>query len=146
MALVDQIEFKNFVVAIGDAADPEVFTPKCSLNSSRGLTLSGETVSRNIPDCDDDLLPSATLQYVTAISGELSGSGVLDKGDEKYFSDWLLAGTAKNVRVSIGGTGGTRYSFAAKITNFAVTAETKDVVNAEITLVSHGAITGAVIS
>jgi hypothetical protein len=46
----------------------------------------------------------------------------------------------------IGGTGGTQYAMAAKLTSFSVTAESKDVVNAEITLVSHGAVTITTIS
>jgi hypothetical protein len=146
MTLVAHVEFSGFEIQIGDGADPEVFTPKCTLNSSRGFTLSGETTSRNIPDCTDDLLPSKTLNYVTAIGGEISGSGVLEKADDKFFADWLNSGAAKNCKVRVGGTGGTQYAGAFKITSLSVTAETKDVVNAEITLVSHGAVTVTAIS
>lgn len=146
MALVDHVEFDAFTIAIGDGADPEVFTPKCTLNSSRGFTMSAETTDRNLPDCENDKLPSRTLRYVNAISGEISGSGVLEKTDEKFFADWLNSGEAKNVKVSVGGTGGTLYACAAKITNFSVTAERFDVVNAEITIVSHGEITVTTIS
>lgn len=146
MTTVAHVEFSAFEIQIGDGADPEVFTTKCTLNSSRGFTLTGETTSRNLPDCSDDLLPSATLNYITAIGGEISGSGVLEKADDKFFADWLLAGTAKNIKVRVGGTGGTQYACAAKITSLGVTAETKDVVNAEISLVSHGAVTVTAIS
>jgi hypothetical protein len=146
MTLVVPTEFSGFVIAIGDGADPEVFTPKCTLNSSKGFSMTGETTARNIPDCDNDLLPSATLNYITAIGGEISGSGVLNAHEDKFFADWLKSGAAKNVRVSRGGTGGTRYAMAAKITAFNITAETKDLVQCEITLVSHGEITISTIS
>lgn len=146
MAIVTHVEFAGFEIQIGDGAQPEVFTPRCTLNSSRGFTLTGETTSRNLPDCADDLLPSKTLNFITAIGGEISGSGVLEKADDKYFADWLNDGTAKNCKVRVGGIGGTQYAGAFKITSLSVTAETKDVVNAEITLVSHGAVTVTVIA
>lgn len=147
MTTVTHVEFNGFEILIGDGATPtEAFEPKCTLNSSRGFTITGETTSRNLPDCADDLLPSKTLQFVTAISGEISGAGVLEKGDDKFFADWANAGTAKNVKVRVGGTGGTQYAMAAKLTSFSVTAESKDVVNAELSLVSHGVITITTIS
>lgn len=147
MTTVNHVEFKGFEILIGDGATPtEAFEPYCTMNSSRGMTISGETTSRNLPDCEDDLIPSKTLNYVTAISGEISGAGVLEKTDDKFFADWANSGEAKNVKVRIGGTGGTQYAFAAKLTSFSVTAESKDVVNAELTLVSHGAITITTIS
>lgn len=141
MALVDHVEFAGFEIQIGNAATPEVFAPYCTLNSSKGFTITGETTSRNLPDCDNDLLPSRTLNFITAIGGEISGSGVLERGDDKFFADWVNAGTAKNCRIRVGGVGGTQYAGAFKCTSLGVTAETKDVVNAEISLVSHGAIT-----
>lgn len=146
MALVDYRGFNQFKILFGDGADPEVFATMCTLNSSRGLSSSAETTDRNIPDCDDDLLPSATLRYPSAISHEISGSGVLEAADAKEFADWLASGAPKNIRIELGTTGGTRWSGAFVITSFNITAETKDVVNAEITLASHGAVTTAVIS
>lgn len=146
MTTVAHVEFSAFEIQIGNGLSPEVFTTKCTLNSSRGFTLTGETTSRNLPDCTNDLLPSATLQYVTAISGEISGSGVMEKADDKFFADWLNSGAAKNIKVRVGGTGGTQYACAAKITSMSISAESKDVVNAEISLVSHGAVTVTVIA
>lgn len=140
MADVDYLGFELFEIQIGDGATPEVFTPRCTLNSSRGFTLTGETVTRNIPDCEDDLKPSKSLVYVTAIGGEISGSGVMEKGEDKFFADWLNTGAAKNCKVRLGGSGGTQYAGAFKITNFSVTGERQDLVNAEITLVSHGGV------
>lgn len=146
MALVDYTNFSGFVIQIGDGASPEVFTARCTMNASRGFSLSANTTDRNIPDCEDDLLPSATLRYPSDYSGEISGAGVLEAEDEKFFSDWLTSGETKNVRVRRGGVGGTQWAFAAVCTAFNVTAEAKDVVNAEITLASHGAITTTVIA
>lgn len=146
MAQVDYTNFKDFTISIGDGASPEVFTARCTMNASRGFSLSGEMTERNIPDCSDDLLPSAMLRYLSSYSGEISGSGVLEAEDEKFFSDWLTSGVKKNVRVRRGGTGGTQWAFAAVCSQFSVTGEQKDVVNAEITLQSHGEITTSVIS
>lgn len=146
MALVDHVEFDAFVVAIGDGADPEVFAPKCTINSSRGFSLSAEANTRNIPDCDDDKLPSATLRYVSSYSGEISGAGMLEKTDEKFFADWLISGEKKNCKVSVGGSGGTVYAFAGVLTNFSLSAERFGTVEAEMTIESHGAIATTVIT
>lgn len=146
MALVDHVEFDAFVVAIGDGETPEVFSPKCTINASRGFSLSAEANTRNIPDCEDDKLPSATLRYVSSYSGEISGSGMLEKTDEKFFADWLISGAKKNCKVSVGGAGGTMYAFAGVLTSFSITAERFGTVEAEITIESHGAITTSVIS
>lgn len=146
--LVDNIEFSNLQILIGDGATPEVFTPRCSMNASRGFQRSAETTSRNIPYCNDDSKPSATRQFVTAFSGEVSGSGVLERDDDAFFSAWMAAGTAKNVKVVVGDVmnGGNSHSFSGKLTAYNITAESKDVINAEITIVADGAITTAALS
>lgn len=146
MASVNYRNFSQFKILFGDGESPEVFTPMCTLNSSRGLTSTAETTDRNIPDCDDDMLPSNTLRYPTAIGHEISGSGVLEAADAKEFFDWLASGEPRNVRVELGSTGGTRWAGQFVLTNFSITAETKDVVNAEITLASHGAVVATVIA
>ncbi len=146
MADVDYVEFGAMTIAIGDGADPESFLPKCSLNSSRGFSVNGETTSRTVPDCDDDLKAASVLNYITSVGGEISGSGVLNKGEDKEFFDWLKSGVAKNIKVSTGGTGGTIYTLAAKCSSFNVSSESKDVCNVEITLVSHGEISAAVVT
>lgn len=146
MTAVNYRNFSQFKILFGDGATPEVFTPMCTLNSSRGMTSSAETTDRNIPDCDDDMLPSNTLRYVTSISHEISGSGVLEAPDAKVFADWLNSGAKKNIRVELGSTGGTRWAGQFVLTNFSVNVETKDVVNAEITLASHDAVAVTTIS
>ena len=148
MTLVDHIEFSALTILIGDGADPEVFTARCSMNASRGFNRTAETNSRNLPDCADDAAPSATLVFVTAKSAEVSGSGVLERADDAFFSTWWASGEAKNVKVVVGDVtdGGNSHSFAAKLTSYNVTGESKDVVNAEITLVSHGAIVTAALA
>lgn len=146
MTLVNHTAFNNIIIAIGDGADPEVFTAKCTMNSSRGLQISADMNGVNLPDCDDDTITAATLNYATAYTWELSGSGVLELADDKFFADWLTSGAAKNVKIDVGGTGGTRYTGAAKCSALNVTGERNGIVQAEITLVGHGAVTTAAIA
>lgn len=146
MTLVNHTDFNNITVAIGDGGDPETFAAKCTMNSARGLQLSADMNSQNLPDCDDDTITSATNNYATAYSWEITGSGVMELGDDKFFADWLISGAAKNIKFTSGAAGGTLFTGAVKCSSFNITGERNGIVQAEITLVGHGALTTAVVS
>lgn len=144
---VNQITFKQVQIVIGDGADPEVFTPRCTLNAERGFTITPAYNDVEIPDCADPDLPSAIFKYMTSVTAEVSGSGIMEADDAEYFSDWVLAGTAKNVRVIAGtSSAGRQWSFAAKPGPFSITASKNDVVNADISIMSHGRITSGAVT
>jgi hypothetical protein len=145
---VDEIGFDGLIIAVGDAADPEVFTARCSMNNSRSFNRSGETKTRVIPDCDSDATPGFVNTYVTSLSAEVSGSGVMERADGAFFSAWWASGESKNIEVIVGdvSNGGEKHSFAARLTSFNISAERNDVINAEITLASHGPVTTAALA
>lgn len=143
--LVDHLEFGEFLIEIGDGEDPEVFTAKCTINTSKGMSNSAEMQARNLPYCDAPDTPSPTLNFATGVGHEISGSGVLEKGDDKFFFDWLVSGVAKNAKITVGGTGGTVYTGAVKCSSFNLTGERFGVLEGEITLINHGELTPTVI-
>lgn len=143
MAAVPYVEFQNFTIAVGDGGAPETFTARCTMNLERGFTLNPSYTDQEIPDCADDSLPSSIFRALSSISAEISGSGVMDEQDAAFFADWLLGNNTKNVRVIVGSTSavGSQFDFAAKVGSFNVTASKNNVVNADLSLVSTGAVT-----
>jgi hypothetical protein len=143
MAAVPYVEFSNFTIAVGDGGGPETFTARCTMNLERGFTINPSYTDQEIPDCADDSLPSSIFRALSSVSAEISGSGVLDEQDAAFFADWLLAGSSKNVRVIVWSTSsvGSQFDFAAKVGSFNVTSSKNNVVNADLSLLSTGAIT-----
>lgn len=146
MATVNFVEFKDFTILIGDGADPEVFTPRCTINLERGFTINPNYQDTEIPDCADDNLPAAIFKALTSVSAEVAGSGVVENADIEFFTDWLLNNETKNARVVIGTSGaGRQFTFPSKIGQFDINASKNGVTNADISIVSNGSITSAAI-
>ena len=147
--LVDHMDFDELVIAIGDGADPEVFTARCTLNAQKGWNRTAETNSVTIPYCGNDKKPGAVVKTVTALNGEVSGSGTYERGDQQFFDEWLESGETKNVRIMSGlaaNGGGRQYDCAMLLTSIGSSVESKGVVQAEMTFESTGAITSSAIA
>ena len=147
MATVNYVEFKDFTILVGDGAQPtEAFAPRCTINLERGFNISPNYQDTELPDCADDSLPASIFKALTSVSAEVSGSGVVENADVEFFTDWLLQNQTKNVRVVIGTSGagnGKQFTFPAKIGQFDITASKNGVTNADISIVSNGAIVSA---
>ena len=143
MASTPEVGFDLFKIFIGDGASPEVFSPKCLVNAERGLSINPEYNDVVIPDCDDPLLPSIVRKYVTQVTAEITGSGIVGQDDVSYFVNWAAVGDSKNVKAQIGTL---EISFAAKLGPFSPSASRDDVVNADISLMSDGAISIGTVS
>lgn len=138
MASTPQVSFDQFKIFIGDGATPEVFTPRCLLNAERGLSINPEYNDVVVPDCDDPTLPSIIRKYVTQVSAEITGSGSVGEADVEYFLNWALVGEPRNIKAQIGNL---EVSFASRLGPFSPSASRDDVVNADISLMSDGAVT-----
>lgn len=98
--------FGQFIIEIGDGATPtEEFTPICGL-TSKGINFSAETVTSEVPDCDDEDLPSWMEKDVKAVGASISGSGMWAKQSHETMMQWILNGTKKNVKVRYPATAG----------------------------------------
>lgn len=140
MALAKVVSYAKFLVLVGDGASPEGFAAPCGL-TSRGINFSAETNDTNIPDCDDEDAPSWLGRDVVSLSGELSGSGVLDLDALEVWRAFL--GNRKTCRVMIdvpGAQNGGYWEGAFILTGFNVTGERGSKVSVEVTMTSDGEI------
>jgi predicted secreted protein len=95
------IKFSQFLIQLGNGADPEVFASPCGLNS-RGFDRTAATSDTNVPDCDNPDAPSWLERDVVSLSASLSGSGVVADEDFDTWDAWFTAATSKNVQIKLG--------------------------------------------
>lgn len=129
--------FGEFLVKLGNGADPEVFSAPCGL-TSKGFNQSASAQETNVPDCDDPDAPSYVERAIDTLSSEITGSGVM--ADEAFdtWQDWFTSGVSKNVRVyPMGATGG-YHSGAFVLTGFNRTVQKGQKVNVDVTMASDG--------
>ncbi len=144
MAQATTIRGPSLLILIGDGADPEVFSHPCTINAARGLSLTANTNDTNVPDCDDPEAIPWLLREKTSKQGTVTGAGALHAADQDVFFAWLASDSPRNVRVVTNiaaGSGGRTYSGLFHCTQFDVTGDFGQVVQANITLVSNGAVT-----
>lgn len=92
--------FGQFKIEVGDGATPtEAFTFLCGL-TSKGLDMSSDVVTQEVPDCSNEDLPSWQEKDVKSISASLSGSGMWTAEAHETMLQWWLTGAKKNVKVS----------------------------------------------
>lgn len=96
--------FADFVVLIGNGATPEVFVAPCGF-TQKALKLTAQSSGTILPDCDDPTAPAWTARAVTALDGQVSGSGVLAQESDDLWIDWFVSGLSKNIKIQrAGGT------------------------------------------
>lgn len=135
--------FGNFLVKVGNAASPEVFSAPCGF-TEKALQLSADTVDTTLPDCDDPDAPSWVARDVTRLAAQVTGSGVMATESVATWRAWYLSGNPKNVRVEIAGAssaGGGYYAGAFLLTSMELGAKIGEKVTCNVTLVSDGPVT-----
>ena len=102
MAQPTTSKFSEFVIFVGDGATPtEAFTKLCGL-TSKGLSITNNTATTAVPDCDDEDLPAFEEEAIVSQSFPVTGTGVFTQEDQKTLLDWALNGEVKNIRVQPG--------------------------------------------
>ncbi len=142
MALPETVSWDEFVVMLGDGATPENFTAPCGM-TSRGFNRTASTGETEVPDCDDETLPSVTFRTLNALSAEISGSGVLALGSLPLWENFYNAGVAVNAKVILDKTlaeGGGYWILPMLLTTFNITGKKGEQALLDITLTSAGAI------
>lgn len=100
MATGTSSSFGNFKIEIGDGATPtEAFTFICGL-TSKGIDMSSDVVTSEVPDCANEDLPSWQEKDVKSITATLSGSGMWTAQAHETLFQWWLTAAKKNVKVS----------------------------------------------
>jgi predicted secreted protein len=101
MAKAQTLRFSQFLVKIGNGANPEVFAAPCGLNS-RSFNRTAATNDTNVPDCDDPDAPSWLERDIVSLSSQISGAGVVADEDFDTWNDWFESGDTKNVEITLG--------------------------------------------
>lgn len=140
MAKPTTLPFSKLLILIGDGASPETFAAPCGL-TSKGFDLSATSNGIEVPDCDDPDAPAWTERVVKALSGTVSGSGILAAESFEVWQDWALGGLTKNVRVQLDNAGLGYYSGAFILSKFSLKAALGDKVQVDVALESDGQIT-----
>jgi hypothetical protein len=137
MAKAQTIPFSSFLILLGDGAEPEEFVAPCGL-TSRGFTRTAETNDTNVPDCDDEDLPSWLERDTVSLSWSLSGEGVVDEGALDEWEAFYEQLSSRNLRVMIKDR---VYEGRGKLTNFAITGERGTRVQLSVEITGDGPVT-----
>lgn len=140
MANPTTLSFSKLLILIGDGGSPETFAAPCGL-TSKGFDISASANGIEVPDCDDPDAPAFTERVVKALSGSVSGSGILAKESFSIWNEWALSGLSKNVRVKFDATGMGYYAGAFILSKCSFKAALGDKVQIDITLDSDGEFT-----
>lgn len=140
MAQPTTLAFSKMLILVGDGVSPETFASPCGL-TSKSFDISASSNDVQVPDCDDPDAPAWTDRVVKALSGKVSGSGIMAVESFTIWRDWALGGLPKNVRIQLVGTGLGYYSGSFILDSFSLKASLGDKVQVDVSLSSDGQIT-----
>ena len=145
MTAVPRVTGSKLLVKIGDGASPEVFTPDCLINTSRGIQFQTDTNEYIQPDCDNPDDPAWKSVTKDGLSATINGAGMLYTSSLKDWFTWYASDDAKNIQFAVNvllAAGGGCWQGAFKLTNFEITSDgNKEQSTCTVTLVSDGTVT-----
>lgn len=146
MTLPTTLKFGKFLVLLGDGASPENFVAPCGL-TTKGFNRSASTKDTNVPDCDDPDAPTWTERDVVALSGTITGSGVVDAGEDfNAWDDWFTSALPKNVKIKQNKVGAKEWLGSYILTKLENTVQLGEKVQFSVELQSTGAIVPSTVS
>ena len=142
MAVANALSFKDFVLALGDGAGPEVFTPVGAF-LSRSLKGKLDTYSTDVPDATDDSAIMTREIEGKSLGWEVSADGILALGGAtapaSVMRAWFMSAVPKNCTLTISGTlaaGGGAYSGSFWLTDFNIAAKRGEKATVSVTLMA----------
>ena len=146
MAEVKHARGTKLLLKVASVAAPTVFTTFCSINAERGITFTAGANDQDIPDCDNPDKIAWVVREKTNLSVSITGSGVLDTSDVQKFYDWLISENTLPVKVIVdvpAASGGVTFTGPFHLTEFSITGDRGEKMQASIGLSSSGAVTSA---
>lgn len=98
MAYASTGTFSKLVVEVEWIASSGVYSKWCGL-TSRGISRQHNMNTTEVPECDDEDLPSQVERSVQSSEVTISGSGVWSSESHGNAMDWWYSGQTKSVRV-----------------------------------------------
>lgn len=146
MAEIKHARGVKLLLKVGDGASPEVFSTYCSVNADRGITFTAGINEQDVIDCADPDAVAWVAREKTNLSAAITGSGMLNTPDVEEFFDWQTSEEAKNVKVVVdvpSADGGVIFSGRFHLTEFSITGNRGEKMQASISLSSDGEVTSA---
>ena len=141
MAQPTTLSFGNFLVELGNGANPEVFSVPCGF-TDKSLEIKGTTGDTEVPDCDNPDAPAWINRDMKSISATVSGQGVLAMSSLPTWQAWALNGTKKDLRVGPAtqtlANGGGYFQGVGLLTSFKIDASRGDKCKSSGTIDSDG--------
>lgn len=144
MAAVKHARGVKLVLKVGNGADPEVFTVKCSINAARGITFTAATNDFEIPDCTDLDQIAWIAREKSSLSVAVTGAGILNTPDVQSFFNWWKDQDSVNCQVIVdvpSADGGVVFQGAYHLTEFGITGDKGGKQECSISLASDGEVT-----
>lgn len=122
MAKPSTLKFSSFLVKLGDGAGTEIFSAPCGF-TSKALNLSAASSNTTLPDCDDPEAAAWDAKAVSALSGQVQGSGVLALESLATWIAWFNSGASKNIQIILDDDDGGTFAGAAILTSLNLSAQ-----------------------
>jgi len=110
----------QILIQLGDGGSPEVFAHSNVVNTTRGVTLSTEVETDDLPDLADQSAPAAKFRRVKSKDVKIDGAGMMSATDTFEWIERWDAGQPFTVKVTDGNwTGVGKFV----LTNFQMSAD-----------------------
>lgn len=144
MAEIKHTRGVKLLIKIGNGATPEVFEQYCSVNAERGISFSASTNDSPAIDCATPEQVAWLLREKGDLSATINGSGTVNTPDVGIMFDYLASPNAKNCKVIIdvpAADGGVTFNGKFHLTEFNLTGNRGEKMQASVTFVSDGIVT-----
>ena len=134
----------KLVLKVGDGANSEVFTALCTINTSRGITISSPTNEFPQIDCNNPDAVAWLLREKSSVSAAVSGAGTVNTPDVGMLFDWAASPDSRNCKIILdvpSSDGGVIFTGKFHLTEFALTGDRGAKVTATMSLASDGTLT-----
>lgn len=146
MAEIKHARGVKLLIKVSDGGSPIQYNTYCSINAERGITFTAGINEQDVIDCADPEAVAWIVREKTNLSATITGGGMLDTEDVEEFYDWLVSEDSKSVKVVVdvpGADGGVVFTGNFHLTEFSVTGNRGEKMQASISLASDGAISKA---
>jgi hypothetical protein len=95
------------ILEIGNGAVPEMFTPTCTINTTRKITFSNKSSTAEAADCTNPSSPAQTVRQVMSTDLSFDGDGLADGPSIFALVQWNqgVGGTVKNCKIVMNRSG-----------------------------------------
>jgi hypothetical protein len=99
---VSPIDTVQLTILLGNGGSPETFSAPATVNAKRGVNLTSNAATTEVPDVTNPLSPSKTMRTVVSLDSNIDGEGIMDHADLATWTTWWQSGLQKNIEVFAG--------------------------------------------